>query len=258
MRVKIIAVPYDSGRRSWRMGAGPEHLLACGLVDRLRTGEIAVEAVTAETDDPAFLIAEVTAAVRDGCFPVILAGNCLVTNAALRALTAMTENGAPRPPALLWLDAHADFNTPETSPSGFLDGMALSILTGRYRDERALPDDYIMMLGVRAIDEGEKQALTKVRVIRSSKELWSALAAIPADELYFHFDLDALDPTVLVANSFAAPRGLSLHTVYDAIDAVKQNKRIAALALTAYEPDADAGNRGVDVVCDVIQRITAR
>ena len=130
MDARILAVPYDSGRREWRMGRGPEQLLRAGLEDALRARghRVATERVEAEVESggevaATFLLARTLAErVREAApaFPLVLSGNC---SAALGVL------GGAGPAGVLWLDAHADLNTPETSRSGFVDGMSLAVAT---------------------------------------------------------------------------------------------------------------------------------
>lgn len=264
MDISLIVVPYDSGQRAFRMGRGPEHLLNSGLADQLRRSghsvrsrvlETTGDAVTSAFDLAAQIAMCTRNAVADGAFPVVLAGNCISSVGALAGFDMRTS--------LLWLDAHADFNTPETSPSGFLDGMALAVITGRcYREQAGaiagftpLADERIVMLGVRSIDDGEQAALQDVAVARSSRELWRALARLDTIDLYLHVDLDALDPSVLKANSFATRRGLSLHTLHDAIAAAQATRRIVGLALTAYDPDADVEQHGPAIALDIIARV---
>jgi arginase len=237
------------------MGAGPDHLIEQGLATHFDASVQVLETTRDELTAAFDLARQIGAAVRAASdadrFPVILAGNCLSTLGGLA--------GLHEPPALLWLDAHADFNTPDTSESGFLDGMALSIITGAcYRNQfTPLPIENVVMLGVRSIDAGERSALEGVKLVRSSRELWSALAAIPGETAYLHVDLDVMDPSVLRANHFAAPYGLSLHTLHDAIVTLKANKRIAALALTAYDPTADEANQALPLALDIITRVTS-
>jgi len=238
--VSLIAVPYDSGHRALRMGSGPEFLLERGLARQLEqlghTVRLSVIETSGDAHTSAFDIARQVAehtrrADRDGAFPVILAGNCITSLGGLAGLHMRT--------ALLWLDAHADFNTPATSPSGFLDGMALAVITGRCHAVDAsaidgftpLPDDRVIMLGVRSIDAGEESVLRSVTVARSSRELWQILAKADVDELYLHVDLDVLDPSELKANSFATPYGISLHTLHDVVTTATTAKRVAALRL---------------------------
>ena len=266
MQLQLIVVPYDSGQRGFRMGRGPEHLLEHGLLDSLAAHGAQSDVHTLETSgdditsafDLARQIAAATVAARDrGAFPVILAGNCIASLGGYAGLRSRA--------ALVWLDAHADFNTPTTSPSGFLDGMALAVLTGRCYTERsrtlpgfrAVADEDLVMVGVRAVDPGEEPIVRHVKRARSSRELWAALAQINAPELYLHIDLDALDPTVLIANEFATPRGLTEHTLQDVIATARSNKKIAALAITAYDPSADRANAGQDIVANILRAVIA-
>lgn len=135
-KIILVALPYDSGRFDERMGRGPLHLLESGLAEDLRAQQHDVEVVTirlaegfqAEGAALPALQKLAAGAVRESLArdrrPIILSGNC--GPAALSAACAL----GPRTTGVIWFDAHADFNTPETSASGFLDGMSLSILTG--------------------------------------------------------------------------------------------------------------------------------
>ncbi|HUP88469.1 MAG TPA: arginase family protein, partial [Longimicrobiales bacterium] len=88
-------------------------------------------------------------------------------------------------------------------------------------------------------------------------QLWTALASIDSPDLYLHIDLDSLDPSVLRANHFATERGLILHTVHDAIDAIRANKRVVGISFTAYDPEADTANQALPIVVDIINRSSA-
>src|SRR5688572_13609425 len=127
--INLIRVPYDSGHRGIRMGRGPLHLSERGAADRLRaSGHDVVEStVDVPTAFPTevgtsfavhrALSATVCAAVASGGFPLILAGNC---GTALGTVSGV-RGGSPNDTSdigVIWLDAHADFNTPETTTSG--------------------------------------------------------------------------------------------------------------------------------------------
>ena len=137
MRIAIVAVPYDSARRGERMGGGPEQLLGAGLAEGLaRAGhDVRIQLVEAPAErwraeiGTAFTLAvgvslAVRSAIDGGEFPLILSGNC--GPAALGAVGGL--GGAS---SVFWFDAHGDFNTPETTVGGFLDGMSLAMLAGR-------------------------------------------------------------------------------------------------------------------------------
>ena len=266
MDIQLVAVPYDSGRRGYRMGAGPEELLRAGLANRLVADGHTVDIVMLESEESeevqsAFDLArQIATAVSDaaerGAFPVILAGNCSASVGGFAGLKSQ--------PAMLWLDAHADFNTPETSESGFLDGMALAIMTGRCWSDQTyriagfqpLPESELVMMGVRSIDLGEKPALESVQIAGNQKELTHALAQLERDQLYLHIDLDALDPRVLPANHFATAGGLSREALRACL-AAAHAKRIVAVAFTAYDPSADVAHAAPAIVLDALRAAIA-
>ena len=262
--VRLIALPYDSGIRGWRMGAGPARLLESGWEAHLRARGHAVETrwIEVPADPPpaeirtTFELARgVADAVRDaraaGALPVVLAGNCASAIGTLAGL-------GPSAPAVVWLDAHGDFNTPETTASGFLDGMALAIAAGRCWTRMAaeipgfapVPEDRICLIGTRDADPAESELLrttgatvlspyeTPVRLTDALDELRTR-----ADTAYLHVDLDVFDPEEGRANAYAVPGGLLLGQVLGIVDAVRRRFRIGAIAFTAYDPTADPDAR---------------
>ena len=127
-------------RRDFRLGRGPARLIELGLLDALRNAgcDVEVDEIALPTDgftpdtrvavDLQAAIAErATAARRRGAFPLVLAGNCGTSVGTVAGVTAATGSR----PVVFWFDAHGDLNTPETTTTGFLDGMALAMLTGR-------------------------------------------------------------------------------------------------------------------------------
>ena len=261
MEIQILAVPYDSGYRGLRMGAGPEALLKAGLVDALRAAGHNVSVRLAELDADKWqaeiqssfeLMRMLSAAVREardaGRFPIVLAGNCNTAVGTIAGLGASTTGVA-------WFDAHADFNTPETTTSGFLDGTAVAILTGRCWTQlaatvpgfSAIPDDRVSLIGTRDIDslEGallDDSAVTVVSPRRLKEGLPKALGSIGehVDDIYVHLDLDALDAAVASANKFAVRGGLTLQDMDFALSRIGDGFRITGAALTAYDPEADS------------------
>ncbi|HXT21977.1 MAG TPA: arginase family protein [Thermoanaerobaculia bacterium] len=279
MRLTLIEVPYDCGRFDERMGSGPPELAATlppGLASaghdvevrpvRLPPGFFAeVAAVVALQHE---VRREVMAARASGRLPVVLSGNCGI--AALGAMAALEP-----PTAVLWLDAHADFNTPEISPSGFFDGTALTTLAGRawpavarrFEGFAPVDDERIVLLGARHLDDDERRLLEASRVtwlrteaIRNDPELLSkpldALAS-RAERLYLHLDLDVLEPCELRANHYACPGGLLVDEVIAAIAAAGERLELAALAITAYDPTADAQRRGSAVAARLLSAAIA-
>src|SRR3954467_8178859 len=192
LAIHVIAVPYDSGPPGERMGAGPLRLLDAGLRARLEAEGHTVDVSTVEISPglwpgeiaAAFDLARrvaalVRSAIGAGAFPLVLSGNC--APAALGCL-----GGAGNVSRVLWFDAHGDFNTPDTTIGGFLDGMALAIVTGRCWRELAagidgfspLAEGAVTLIGARDLDPLEAEALAGSGVQRLSvAEMRSSRAA---------------------------------------------------------------------------------
>jgi arginase len=182
-----------------------------------------------------------------GRFPIVLAGNC---NTAVGTLAGLGADST----GVAWFDAHADFNTPETTSSGFLDGTAVAIITGRCWSQLAatvpgfapIADERVCLVGVRDIDSLESELLesSAVKLVEPRKLRAGLKAALKAigehvDDLYVHLDLDVLDPATAKVNNYAAPGGLTLEDVEYALSVAADNFRIRGLTVSAYDPAAD-------------------
>lgn len=261
MDIQILAVPYDSGNRGARMGAGPEALLDAGLEEALRNGGHTVRTKIAELSKGSWhaeiqtsfelmrmLSTEVRAARESNRLPIVLAGNCNTAVGTLAGLGAESTGVA-------WFDAHADFNTPETTNSGFLDGTAVSIITGRcwtqlaltVPDFAAIADDRVCLIGTRDVDALERDLLdaSLVDVVDPTHlhaKLGATLDKIRArvEDMYVHLDLDVLDATVAQANSYALSGGLTLEDAEYSLSEIRDRFRTAGITLSAYDPAVDA------------------
>jgi arginase len=137
-------------------------------------------------------------------FPVLTSSDCSI---CMTTLPAVIRH---RPDAwVLWLDAHGDFNSPDTTPSGFLGGMCLAAACGVWDSGlgSGLDPARVVMCGVRDVDPGERVLLDTRGVGRVERpsELADVLDGRP---VFVHLDLDVVDPTILPAK-FPAPGGLS-------------------------------------------------
>jgi arginase len=260
MKVDIIAVPFDSGMRDVRMGRGPGHLLEIGMVEALERSGADVSVHVIEPDASLFgaeirisfeiqrLVAERVVLARSRSrLPMVLSGNC---NTAVGTVAGMTSS-AGSAPAVCWLDAHGDFNTPETTPTGFLDGMAVAILAGKCWNGMTsaipgfvpVPPDRIVMTGLRDLDPLEEQNIEISGVHRAAiGDAISTLESIGPEEVYLHVDLDVFDTSVGKANGFAVSGGLTRDDFMTFAADLRTRFTIGACALTAYDPGFDTDN----------------
>ena len=261
-RIALIQLPYDSGHLNVRMGRGPAALIGRGLADALRAScEVEVHEIFladgfhTEASALVELQRRATTTAREtiarDARPIFLSGNC--GPAALSATAALN----PATTGVVWFDAHADFNTPETSPSGFLDGMGLAILTGRcwrnlaprFENFTPIPEEQIIQIGVHRLDVEEKSLLESTRIIRiAARELDRLPSALnqltrQTPRLYVHLDADVLDISEGSANSYACVGGLTRRDLYQALEFIRSNAEIGAASITSYDPAADADGR---------------
>jgi arginase len=271
MNVALILVPYDSARRGERLGAGPlalEAPLASLLQQRghqVRTSTIEAPETSwrAEIRTAFDLAAGISTAVRGAReakeFPIVLTGNC---GAAVGVVAGLGNT-----PPVLWFDAHGDFNTPETTIGGFLDGMSIATMTGNCWTEMTksvpdfvpVPENRVWLLGVRDLDPLEFLALSHSAVKRFGPGIvgrGTALAIAPdfqGQRPYLHIDLDALDPNECRVNCYQAPDGVSVAKLLEFCESLKTVAPPAALTFSAYDPAVDADKRGLDAALRVLK-----
>ena len=276
-RLHALLVPMDSGHRRWRMGAGPERLIERGVLDgaRERGVDVAIERydprstigeVGSVIDIAGWLSERVGAARGVGAFPLVFAGNCASSLGTVAGLTVR----AGRQPAVCWFDAHADFNTPETTESGFFDGMALAALTGRCWTRlttrvpgfHAVPESQVLLLGARDLDDAEGRALAGSAVNRVSagdipRVAGDRLAALRerGKEVYLHLDLDCLDPSEGTVNVYSCPGGFTRERLVDLVREIAKTFNVAALALTAYDPAFDGEGRIPPIAREIVDAV---
>jgi arginase len=157
--------------------------------------------------------------------PLVLGGCCCAHIGAVKGLAARYERLA-----LVWLDAHGDLNTPETSPSGNLWGMPLRMLV----DGRAVREEDVALLGARNLDPGEMEFVAASDLRRGSGAVADAIAG--ADAVYVAFDADVLDPAEATV-WMPEPDGLSLEQAALLLSRAHALAPIAGLGFTGLAPD---------------------
>ena len=186
---------------------------------------------------------QVDDALSGGNLPVILAGDCSI------GLTTLGTALGHRPEAkVLWLDAHGDFNTPDTSPSGYLGGMCLAGACGEWDPglgARVAPGR-VVLAGVRDLDSEERRLLerSEATVVGASvvETLVAVKNALDGAPVYVHLDLDVLDPGIFPAQ-FPAPGGLAPEKLFDLLEAVLEDCELVGLEVTAFEAPEDEEER---------------
>ncbi|CAL9390705.1 Arginase [Streptomyces sp. enrichment culture] len=193
-------------------------------------------------------VREALAEVPPGEPTVTVGGDCAVDLAPVE--TALSAFGDRL--ALVWFDAHADLNTPRSSPSGAFHGMVLRALIGDgpegLRPVRSLPADRVVLAGARSLDPGERDLVERrgirhlgVGQLTRPDPLLASVRATGAEAVYVHIDLDVLDPLVFPAVGTPEPGGLGVEDLLAAVRALTEEFTLAGIALTEYERTEDTG-----------------
>jgi len=185
------------------------------------------------------LAVQVEAILKQGRMPASIAGDCCT---ALGVYAGMKRAGVD--PQLIWFDAHGDFNTWETTPSGFLGGMPLAMLAGLGEqtildvlEVDPLPQEQIILTDARDLDPGERELVISSSIIHLKDPLALLDWDPPAQPLWVHFDTDVVDPSYVPAQNYPAPGGLSPEDLSRVFQHLRDSGRIAGVSLSSWAPD---------------------
>ncbi|MGH8624676.1 MAG: arginase family protein [Gammaproteobacteria bacterium] len=286
MKFAVITLPYSVD--GWDKGteAGPEALLQAGLIDWLHEqGHDVVAPYHVELTPKeqtaygawnkiglanAHLARLVSEATQAQSFPLILESNCYGAIGALAGLQMSADPASPRI-GMMWIDAHGDFNTPETTLSGMLSGMPVAIATGlclhRLRKQAGLdppiaPRD-VVMVGVRANDPLEQELIDQfgIEMVPAAdvkgdrRQLCAAMSRLSStvDLIYMHFDVDALDESEVASMWLSEPNGPMRTELAAALEVIMAYPKVAAFGISDINPDEDAEGQMVQSALAVIK-----
>lgn len=277
-RVALIGAPVDLGSGGKGAAAGPAGFraahLAAGLRDRavqvIDRGDVAglvntpgatldgCHSLREVAENCRRIRDEVAAALAGGEIPLLLGGD---HSLAIGSISAVADHcaRAGRPLSVLWLDAHADFNTPDSSPTGYVYGMPVAVLTG---DGHPLLTDVgatrpvlnigdITQVGVRSVDPLEEERIHRhgLRVFRMADVKSRGMAAVIADalapirqrggHLHVSFDIDFLDPSVAPGVGLTEPDGPDFEAAAACMRAIAATGLLGSLDVLELAPGCD-------------------
>lgn len=288
--VHLIGAPTDIGASCRGASMGPEALRVAGLAAALRAQGVEVTDAgdltgPANPDAPAIEgyrhLAEVTAwckavdaavgaALGAGRLPLVMGGDHSLAIGSISAVARHCRRN-DIPLRVLWLDAHADFNTSALTPTGNVHGMPVACLCGHGPEvlthlsgrRPALSPRELRQIGIRSVDQGEKrfvhEAGLEVYDMRYIDEtgmrqtLAHALSDLPTDaHLHVSFDVDFLDPEIAPGVGTTVPGGPSYREAQLCMEMIADTGRLASLDVVELNPALDLRNRTATVAVDLI------
>ncbi len=279
--VRICGVPMDLGQKRRGVDMGPSAIRYAGLQKRLErlgfqvfdSGNIHVPGIEEVKDTPeeerahhAAAIAQVCHEVYEAMLDAINANDrvlCLGGDHSIALGTVSAALHRANPVGVIWVDAHGDFNTPATTPSGNVHGMVVSSLMGLGPDllaigERRLRPDQIVMVGTRDLDAEERAALRasgiKVMTMRVIDEKGMANVVRDAlrvlrdvETIHVSFDMDALDPSLAPGVGTPVPGGLTYREAHLLLEMLADDGRVRSMDVVEVNPILDVSNRTAQV-----------
>lgn len=183
--------------------------------------------------------------IAGGDRPVSLLGDCCAAIGALAGLQRADVN-----PVLVWFDAHGDFNTWETTPSGFLGGMPLAMMVGLGEQRmmeavgcRPLPADRVILTDGRDLDPGEAKLVAESGIHHVPNVADLLTMELPDGPLYVHFDVDVLNLADVPAVSYPAGGGPTAAELAPVFRHLARTREITAVSFSAWNPELDSDGR---------------
>lgn len=219
------------------------------------------------------IIEAVTAILRDNELPVILGGDHSIAIGTFSALSAW-EHGSDREVGLIWFDAHADINTPETTPTGNIHGMPLAVLlgegapelTGLAGFEPKLNPKYFAHVGARDLDLGERSRVNQLELrdrfftmsdidrrgmTECMTEALEIVSKAPGG-FAVTFDVDAIDPRFAPGSGTLVRGGLTYRESHLALEMIAEQGGMRSFEIVEVNPLLDNSNITVELACELI------
>ncbi len=280
LKVALVKMPYSGARNVPELSDVPDYLAEGGIEARLAELNVELKPMSTVALTPeerreygewhrlglanGHLAKIVAADRRDGYLPVGLLANCNALMGMLGGLQHSGPSSRPLKVGLVWIDAHGDFNTPETTLSGMLGGMPVAVSAGlaltRLRLESgldpALPTRYIVMAAVRDTDPLEQELIDRsdiehitvedIRTLSENIHYQMERLSRLTDVIYVHIDVDVLDPREVQGHSLNVPDGPTSVELSAALTEMFRYEKVAALGIASTpsgERDPDGLSR---------------
>jgi arginase len=217
------------------------------------------------------LAAEVEVALNHGEFPLVLGGDHSMAIGTLAGIATHCRKENKRL-GVIWIDAHADINVPDTSPSGNIHGMPVAVSLGYGAKElttiggdfpKLLPHQLIYV-GLRSVDEGERAMIRKLKIETHTMSdldkhgvhrlIMKAVTSLRAkvDHLHVSFDLDSVDPMIASGVGTPVPGGLTYREAHLIMEAIADTGYMASMEVAEVNPILDVKNASAELATDLI------
>jgi arginase len=283
-KVKVVGVQLDLGQTHRGVNMGPSAIRYAGLSDRLRqlgydvqdmgNIEIPIRETLLEKGFDSILPAIIYAneqiykvaekCVKEDSIPIFLGGDHSIAIGTIGGVTAEKESG------VIWVDAHGDFNNPQSSKSGNIHGMPLAVLLGDGYEELVnigrtgakLKPENVVLVGLRDLDSEEQRIIknsgVKYFTMRDIDEkgisnvMQESLDHLKTlDRIHVSLDIDSIDPTIAPGVGTPVRGGLSYREAHLAMEIIADSKKLSSLDIVEINPMLDSLNKTAELAVEM-------
>jgi arginase len=199
----------------------------------------------------------VSEAISVDARPVSIAGDCCTAIGVLAGLQYAGIN-----PSLIWFDAHGDFNTWETTPSGFLGGMPLAMIVGKGDQSMpeavnlsALPENQVILTDARDLDPGERKLVKESALVHLTNVEAMLKHPLFAGPIYVHFDTDVVSLRESPAHNYPAQGGPSSSVMQSVFSRLAQSEQVIAVSISSWNPKLDKDQKSENISMSLLQTL---
>ncbi|MFC0015721.1 arginase [Allobacillus sp. GCM10007491] len=287
--VGILGVPITIGQPNKGVDLGPDAIRHAGLYTVLQNlkavyqdyGNVQIENKESQTTDHVSNLKnldeiasanelaanKVSEIIEDGQFPLILGGDHSMAIGTIAGVQKHYNNLG-----VIWYDAHADFNTEETSPSGNIHGMSLAVnlgmghekLTSILQNNPKIKPENVIIIGARSIDSGERELIKEkgIKVYTAHEVEQQGIESIiketlndlstRTDGIHLSFDVDSLDPIYVPGTGTPVEGGLSIRESHYALRLLNESEKIVSAEFVEVNPLLDVKNQTAERTVELI------
>lgn len=296
-RVSLIGVPSDIGASDRGASMGPEALRVAGIVETLQkqgyevrdagnvVGPLNPEQPPANgyrhLQENIEWAGNIQAAIYkelcDGSFPIMMGGDHAMSIGSIAAIARYCAD-KNKPVCMLWIDAHADYNTNKTSPSGNIHGMPVAVATGVGHPDllavgHTIPmvkPENVYQIAIRSVDQNEKKLvinsgisvydmrrIDEIGIRQTMQEILHDVSDKGA-HLHVSFDVDSLDPSIAPGVATTIPGGLSYREAQLCMEMVHDSGLMGSLDIAEINPALDTNNSTAKIAVDLTASLFGR
>jgi arginase len=291
MNVRLIGVPMDLGAGRRGVDMGPSAIRIAGITEKLSAlghtvydeGDIPIKGPELlKIKNPKLrylseivracstLASKVEKILQMNCFPLVIGGDHSIAIGTIAGVSAYCRK-EKKSLGVLWVDAHGDMNTDQTSPSGNIHGMPLAAsiglgsreLTSVAGEYRKVDPKNVALIAVRDLDDGEKLNIKKngmniftmedIDKHGMSAVMEKALRGLKVDVLHVSFDLDAVDPQVAPGVGTPVKGGLEYREAHLVMETLSESGRMTSLEIVEANPILDNRNQSAEFAVELVQ-----